>query len=266
MKRYANYLILAGMILSLGVGTFAITRLLLAYEEYQQGDKVYEELQNFADEAGPEKNADEPDSQMTEEPPDDFQFLQVDFEELQAINPDVTAWIQIPALDISYPVVRGTDNSYYLSHLFNGEANINGSIFMDYHSQPDFTGQNTIIYGHNMKNGSMFGTLEQYQDENLYRQYPSFYLYIPGYRLEYQIFSCYTARAGSAGYTYSFPEQEDFATFLETVTSYALYDTGITAGPADKIVSLSTCVNTSREHRFLVHGKLMNQTAIGTKE
>ena len=101
-----------------------------------------------------------------------FTFLQVDFESLQSINPEVIAWIQIPALDISYPVAKGTDNAYYLHHMINGETNKSGSIFMDYHNQEDFTDRNTIIYGHNMRDGSMFGTLEKYQDPGVYDVYP----------------------------------------------------------------------------------------------
>mgnify|MGYP002465836722 CR=1 FL=1 len=87
--------------------------------------------------------------------------LQIDFAELIRTNPDFRGWLYFPALDISYPVVQGKDNAYYLHHLFSGESNINGSIFVDCHNQPDFTDQNTIVYGHNMKNGSMFGTLDK---------------------------------------------------------------------------------------------------------
>lgn len=96
-------------------------------------------------------------------------FFEVDFDGLKAQNPDVAAWIQIPALEVSYPVVKGTDNEYYLHHMFDGQEHKNGSIFIDYHNQADFTDHNTIIYGHNMKNGSMFGTLSRYQEESLYR-------------------------------------------------------------------------------------------------
>ena len=183
----------------------------------------------------------------------------IHFAGLKAVNPDVIAWIQIPALDISYPVVQGKDNAYYLHHLFSGESNINGSIFVDCHNQPDFTDQNTIVYGHNMKNGSMFGTLDKYQDKELFEQHPEFYLYLPDKILKYRIFSCYAGRTGSEGYRYHFPEAEDFQTFLDTVSSYRDYDTGTELSATDRIVTLSTCVNSRRNYRYLVHGKLSSE-------
>ena len=121
----------------------------------------------------PEEETDEPEAEPSG-------YLQIDFAGLQAVNPDVIAWIDIPGLSVSYPVVQGEDNSYYLHHLFTGEYNSSGSIFADCHNQPDFTDQNTIIYGHNMKNGSMFGTLSHYQDQVLWEENPYFYLYVPG--------------------------------------------------------------------------------------
>ena len=175
---------------------------------------------------------------------------------MKAQNPDVAAWIQIPALSVSYPVVQGKDNFYYLHHMFDGQENKNGSIFIDYHNQPDFTDSNTIVYGHNMKNGSMFGTLDRYQEKSLFEQYPCFYIYLPDGILEYRIVSCYAGRTGSVGYTYRFPKQEDFQDFLEKILSYAVYDTGTEVTDTDHIVTLSTCVNSDRNYRYLVHGKL----------
>lgn len=130
---------------------------------------------------------------------------------------------------------------------------------MDCHNQPDFTDQNTIVYGHNMKNGSMFGTLDKYQDQALFEQHPEFYIYLPGKILKYRIFSCYAGRTGSEGYRYHFPEAEDFQTFLDTVSSYGHYDTGTELSVTDRIVTLSTCVNSRRNYRYLVHGKLSSE-------
>lgn len=271
MKRLSSMLLLIALLFSLGAGIFAVFKLYGFYIEYQTGTDTYEELQQFVEEPTPEESLPEEKPDVTK--PDtkngaikEHSNLQVDFEGLKKVNPDIAAWIEIPALGISYPVVRGTDNSYYLSHLFDGEYNSSGSIFVDCHNQPDFSDSNTIVYGHNMRNGSMFGTLDQYQDGNLCGEYPCFYIYIPGYRLEYQIFSCYAGRTGSVGYTYAFPSSGDFLVFLETVSSYKSYDTGITTGVMDKVVTLSTCVNSNRDYRFLVHGKLIKRTANGKED
>lgn len=156
-KIYMICMILAGILFFGSVG--AIVRI---YMSYREGEQVYEELEEYVRE--PESTK-EPEGEKPSEENSAFPFLQVDFASLQNINPEVIAWIQIPALDISYPVAKGTDNAYYLQHMINGETNKSGSIFMDYHNQEDFTDRNTIIYGHNMRDGSMFGTLEKYQDQ-----------------------------------------------------------------------------------------------------
>ena len=251
MKKGERLLLLAGILLSIGVLIFSAWKLRGIYGEYQEGEDTYEELSAFVEEPEdtPEDATDEPEAEPSG-------YLQIDFAGLQAVNPDVIAWIDIPGLSVSYPVVQGEDNSYYLHHLFTGEYNSSGSIFADCHNQPDFTDQNTIIYGHNMKNGSMFGTLSHYQDQALWEENPYFYLYVPGKVMEYQIFSCYAGYVGSEAYTYAFPEADDFQNFLGKIRSYAGYDTGVEVGETDRVVTLSTCVSSRRDYRYIVHGKL----------
>ena len=260
MRKRRDYASLILLLASFAVFAFAAWKLFGIYTEYHQGTETYEELQDYVHK--PEENDPSPskDGSLEEGTQNDGEgYLQVDFEGLKKVNPDVIAWIQIPALDISYPVVRGKDNDYYLHHMFDGQENKNGSIFVDYHNQPDFSDSNTIVYGHNMKNGSMFGTLDRYQNQSLYQQHPYFYIYVPEAVLEYRIISCYAGRNGSVGYTYSFPEPEDFRKFVDTLLSYSGYDTGETVTDSDHIVTLSTCVNTDRNYRYLVHGKLVQK-------
>lgn len=259
MRKIKEVAFLLLLIALFAVFAFAVWKLTGIYSEYQQGDETYEELQDYVQEPQGNENSPKMNHPEKELGETGNGYLKIDFEGLKSMNQDVIAWIQIPALDISYPVVQGKDNYYYLHHLFDGRENKNGSVFVDYHNQPDITDSNTIVYGHNMKNGSMFGTLEQYQDKNLYQQYPYFYIYVPGYVLEYQIISCYAGRNGSVGYTYSFPEPEDFQKFVDTILSYSGYDTGVTATNTDHIVTLSTCVNTNRNYRYLVHGKMIQK-------
>ena len=141
MKKGEKLLFLAGILLAIGALAFSAWKLRGIYGEYQEGEDTYEELASFVEEPEdtPKPDGGEPDAE-----PDGY--LKIDFEGLQAVNPDVIAWIDIPGLSISYPVVQGTDNAYYLHHLFTGEYNSSGSIFADCHNQPDFTDQNTIIY------------------------------------------------------------------------------------------------------------------------
>src|SRR5699024_10002024 len=115
--------------------------------------------------------------------------------------------------------------------------------------------------GHNMKNGSMFGTLSHYQDQALWEASPYFYLYVPGKVLKYQIFSRYAGYVGSEAYTYAFPEATAFQNFLERIRSMAGYDTGVEGGETDRVVTLSTCVSYRRDYRYSVHGKVTEEIA-----
>ena len=118
-----------------------------------------------------------------------------------------------------------------LHHLFTGEYNSSGSIFADWHNQPDFADPNTIVYGHNMKNGSMFGNPLPLSGSDSVGKHPlTFTCMFPGKVLKYQIFSCYAGYVGSEAYTYAFPEEADFQNFLERIRSYAGYDTGVEVG------------------------------------
>lgn len=146
--------------------------------------------------------------------------------------------------------------------MINGETNKSGSIFMDYHNQEDFTDRNTIIYGHNMRDGSMFGTLEKYQDPGVYDVSPKFYVYVPGYVYEYHIFSCYVAPVNNAAYTYSFPDVKDYQDFLGVIQANSEYDTGISVSEKDRVITLSTCVNTRKDYRYLVHGRLDQKISV----
>ena len=140
MRKKGNT-VLAGLIICLLLVFLAAAgKLFGAYLKYQKGDVSYEKLQEYVQEPEEEES---PESEKEKEEPKN-RYLEIDFAGLKAVNPDVIAWIQIPALDISYPVVQGKDNAYYLHHLFSGESNINGSIFVDCHNQPDFTDQNTM--------------------------------------------------------------------------------------------------------------------------
>lgn len=163
MSKKGSKWIVRIMIIEITLILLAVGKLVSIYLGYQKGNDTYDELLQYVEEPdekmnGDTKQAPDTDNQAEVRNP----YLQVDFAGLKAVNPDIIAWIQIPALDISYPVVLGNDKDYYLYHLFDGKKNINGSIFVDYHNQPDFVDSNTIVYGHNMKNGSLFGTLDRY--------------------------------------------------------------------------------------------------------
>ena len=125
---------------------------------------------------------------------------------------------------------------------------------MDYHNQPDFSDRNTILYGHNMKDGTMFAALDAYAQESVCREYPFFYIYTPEHAIVYEIYACYTGWVESAAYSYQFPAEETFLEFLQETSRSSLYDAKGIPDDSSRIVTLSTCTNISRQQRFIIHG------------
>ena len=115
----------------------------------------------------------------------------INFKALQAVNPDVIGWIYSPNTTINYPVVQGDDNAYYLKHLADGTENRNGCPFLDVQNRPDFTDDNSIIYGHHMQNGTMFAGISWYEDQSYYDEHPVMYLMTPSATYRIELFSGY---------------------------------------------------------------------------
>lgn len=200
---------------------------------------------------------DEEDEQF----PEEFVNFYVDFDGLKKENKDVVAWIKFEGVDISYPVVQGSDNSYYLTHTTKNEENKSGSIFMDYNNNPDLSDMNTIIYGHNMKDGSMFGLMGQYKGEEFYSGRERFWIYTPEGAYCYFIFSCYEPSADD-GNVYSIWKEpcEAYGLYLDAAKQAAKYPTIETELSQDsKIVTLSTCTSRGADYRFVVQGKLIKK-------
>ena len=196
-KEYFLLGILSVILLAAGVWIYQII------SEYQKAEREYEQLQEYVK---VEKNTRDPENTKPNVAEDDKEgekqeeTVTVDFAPLQAINPDIVAWLRIPGV-LEYPVVRGKDNSYYLNHTVQKTYNIAGSIFLDYRNERDFSDSKNIIYGHNMKDGSMFHVLRNYQDIDFFQEHTDMEVYLPdGRSLNYQITACEQVPADSEIY------------------------------------------------------------------
>ena len=127
---------------------------------------------------------------------------------------------------------------------------------MEAENAGDFSDDNTFIYGHNMKDKSMFAKLNQFKDEQIYKENPEFLIYTEDGIYRYSIFSCYVAETSWDSFTYQFANHEAYGEWLQTVTDRSLYDTGITPTQEQKTVTLMTCTSAGDNYRFLVHGTL----------
>lgn len=231
-------------VIALVIFVYALIQLGLIFWEYAKGQQSYKKLENFTSSTQIGKGG---------ELPEDFS---VDFEALKKINPDVVGWIRFENMDISYPIVHRTDNDYYLTHSFDKQEIKCGSIFMEAENAADFSDDNTFIYGHNMKDKSMFAKLNQFRDEQIYKENPEFLIYTENGIYRYSIFSCYVAETSWDSFSYQFASDEAYGEWLATVKDRSLYDTGITPKQEQKTVTLMTCTSAGDNYRFLVHGTL----------
>ena len=185
----------------------------------------------------------------------------VDFMALQGINDDIVGWLKVGALDISYPVTQASDNDYYLHLTFELVQNAAGCIFVDYQNRPDFQDDNTIIYGHNMKDGSMFGTLKNFVQDGVCESDTYFWIYTPERIYKYELFNCSTVGAVSNTYTLEFGSRKEFQNYLDKALMQSQVDSSkVKVKSSDKIVTLSTCTG-DEETRFVVQGKLVRTYA-----
>lgn len=198
------------------------------------------------------------DAQPEEEKTVDVsQPLTVDFEALQAINSQVIGWISSDTGAINYPVVHGTDNDYYLTHLVDGTYNSNGSIFVDFRNAPGFADRNTIIYGHNMLNGAMFASLSLYSTPGYPAAHPELLLVTDEGSFSLQVFAGCVVPGNSDLYQMSYNGDEEFITYIDRVRSISDFTTEVPINEQDRIVTLSTCSYNYDDARYLLFCKLV---------
>jgi sortase B len=180
---------------------------------------------------------------------------QVDFDALRAINGQTVAWIYSEGTPVDYPVVLGEDNAFYLNHTFSGRSGSAGAIFVDADNKSDFSDKNTAIYGHHMRDGSMFASLDKYRKQSYYDDHPVIYLYTPGGDYAIELFSAYVRDASLL--PHRFDSSEDFLAYVDQIKALSNFRSDVTVGADDRIVTLVTCNYTYDDARFVVHGKLV---------
>ncbi len=189
-------------------------------------------------------------------PPREVSPVSVDFDALSVYGGDVVGWICLPHTAINYPVAQARDNEYYLDRFLDGTPISGGTLFADCVCPSDFSGKNTIIYGHNMKDGSMFALIDDYGDQSFFDQHPVMYLNTPTKNYRIDIFSCFTTDPVSYVYQTVFASTTDFDAHLRSLLAASEVSCQATVSPDDRIVTLSTCTYTGDDVRFVVCGKL----------
>lgn len=181
---------------------------------------------------------------------------QIDLNALKEVNPDVVGWIYVPDTDINYPVLQGEDNDFYLKHTWEKVPNGMGSIFLETKNTPDFTDFNTIVYGHNMNNGSMFADLGKFSSAPFLKTHPYVYIVNGDGVFRYEVFSYYQTAVDGFVYGLSFNQVETRRNFVDSALDAAYYDIGVEPALTDRILTLSTCSGGTHAKRWVVLARL----------
>ena len=179
-----------------------------------------------------------------------------EFQELYLLNNDIVGWIFIPDTQVDYPVMQGTDNDYYLNHSWDETKSIMGSIFLEYQNSPELTDFNTIVYGHNMRDGSMFADLRVYSLQEYWEAQPYVYIVTDAGVYRYEIFAFLSADVDSLTYGTNPNRDDTKEKFLDLSLENSWLDTGIRPAITDRILTLSTCTGFGYSSRFVVQARL----------
>lgn len=183
-------------------------------------------------------------------------IYKIDFKKLKEQNPDTVAYIKVNNTNIDYIVVKGNDNDYYLHHSFRQKPNTAGWVFASYQNKIDGTDKNIVIFGHNMRDGSMFGTLKRVLTKKWYnnKDNQSIKLVAEQGTFTYKVFSVYQVMPEDYYIQTDFNNDKQYANFLKTIKARSINDFGISITKDDSILTLSTCSSTGKE-RVVLHAK-----------
>jgi len=205
------------------------------------------------------KIADKVSEAIIENVEDEEVEYKVDFEKLKEINNQIVAYLKVNGTKIEYAVVQAKDNSYYIRRDLNRKYNVGGSIFMDYKNKLDGTDKNIVIYGHNIKDSSMFGTLKNILDEEWYNNEENYIIDLTTEKEEqkYQVFSVYKIENEDYYIDTEFKKNE-FEKFANKLKDRSIKDFKIEVTEDDSILTLSTCANNNK-YRIVLHAKKINE-------
>ena len=255
---FVSFLLTLGIIACLGVMGFSGYKLVSTWLEYKAGNEEYDGLREYtvAQEVDVEEEEeildeviDVTDTRTRRKPP-----IEVDWKALKEINKDIVGWLYIGAIDVSYPVVQGEDDNYYLHRTFEKQDNFAGAIFVEAENKGDFTDPNTIVYGHNMNNGSMFGSLKKLTNEEKYKDDPYFWILTPAGNYRYRMFSIHVTSVTSDVYTLFHGVDNKFIDWCKRMaeaSTVKIEDENFTLH--SRIVTLSTCTGDDST-RYVVQG------------
>lgn len=253
MRKIINIILVAIIIVCLSIIGYK-------YYNYNKDDKLNSEIQDLQpviNEASDSENNSSEENDGQDQSKDGDYVNSANEEELKSINSDYKMWIQIENTNINYPVVQSSDNDYYLKHNFRKESNISGTVFVESANDID-NDKNIILYGHNMRNGTMFNNITNYKEESFFNEDNKINIIINNTLYEYEVFSVYVKNVSEVNLAIGFASEDEFINYAYNEAEESLYKKDVDFSAEDNLITLVTCSYEFTDARTIVVARRCN--------
>lgn len=253
MRKLINIILVAIIIVCLSIIGYK-------YYNYNKDDKLNSEIQDLQpviNEASDLDNNSSGENDGQDQSKDGDYVNSANEEELKSINSDYKMWIQIENTNINYPVVQGSDNDYYLKHNFRKESNISGTVFVESANDID-NDKNIILYGHNMRNGTMFNNITNYKEESFFNEDNKINIIMNNTLYEYEVFSVYVKNVSEVNLAIGFANEDEFINYAYNQADESIYKKDVDFSAEDNLITLVTCSYEFTDARTIVVARRCN--------
>lgn len=253
MRKIINIILVAIIIVCLSIIGYK-------YYNYNKDDKLNSEIQDLQpviNEASDLDNNSSGENDGQDQSKEGNYVNSANEEELKSINSDYKMWIQIENTNINYPVVQGSDNDYYLKHNFRKESNISGTVFVESANDID-NDKNIILYGHNMRNGTMFNNITNYKEESFFNEDNKISIIMNNTLYEYEVFSVYVKNVSEVNLAIGFASEDEFINYAYNEADESLYKKEVDFSTEDNLITLVTCSYEFTDARTIVVARRCN--------
>lgn len=253
MRKLINIILVAIIIVCLSIIGYK-------YYNYNKDDKLNSEIQDLQpviNEASDLDNNSSGENDGQDQSKEGNYVNSANEEELKSINSDYKMWIQIENTNINYPVVQSSDNDYYLKHNFRKESNISGTVFVESANDID-NDKNIILYGHNMRNGTMFNNITNYKEESFFNEDNKINIIMNNTLYEYEVFSVYVKNVNEVNLAIGFASEDEFINYAYNEAEESLYKKDVDFSAEDNLITLVTCSYEFTDARTIVVARRCN--------
>ena len=253
MRKIINIILVAIIIVCLSIIGYK-------YYNYNKDDKLNSEIQDLQpviNEASDLDNNSSGENDGQDQSKEGNYVNSANEEQLKSINSDYKMWIQIENTNINYPVVQSSDNDYYLKHNFRKESNISGTVFVESANDID-NDKNIILYGHNMRNGTMFNNITNYKEESFFNEDNKINIIMNNTLYEYEVFSAYVKNVSEVNLAIGFASEDEFINYAYNEAEESLYKKDVDFSAEDNLITLVTCSYEFTDARTIVVARRCN--------